>query len=511
MSTLEYSSLPLNNEAVKIDETGRTDRGAYDRALMVAREVRRTGQWDGERELIVSDPYATYNGLDRGQALAVTETEYGALLVRLAEGDATMSNRNLEARCTVGSGHTVHFRSLSDRAACGAGDNSVGSRRRSVVRNVADGTPITCKKCQVKMAEIIAGLPKTEDPRTEIIPAGSAALTASTPGPLAENPAAVYLASLGSEASRRTMMHALNAIAELLNVPLVFAEREDLRRNTPGALVREDVTYLYTDWSALRYQHTAAIRAQLMERYSVAGANKMLSALRRVLKECRRLGLMTAEDQANACDIPNITGDTLLSGRDLDSSEIRALFAACAADTSAAGCRDAAIIGLLYGSALRRSECAKLSLADYDTVTGEMTVRKAKRNKERLVHPANGAAAALEDWLALRGDAPGPLFLPVSQRGVIECQDKPLTPNSIYAMLKRRGKEAGVRAFSPHDFRRTIVGDLLDAGADIVTIQHLLGHESVATTARYDRRPEEAKRKAQQLIHVPYTPRGREA
>jgi site-specific recombinase XerD len=74
-------------------------------------------------------------------------------------------------------------------------------------------------------------------------------------------------------------------------------------------------------------------------------------------------------------------------------------------------------------------------------------------------------------------------------------------------MLQKRAHEARVKSFSPHDLRRTFVSDLLDAGADIATVAKMAGHASVNTTARYDRRPEDAKRKASGLLHVPY--RGR--
>lgn len=127
---------------------------------------------------------------------------------------------------------------------------------------------------------------------------------------------------------------------------------------------------------------------------------------------------------------------------------------------------------------------------------------RGKHNKQRSLPVVAGAATALADWLATRGDAPGPLFWGVGNRN----RDRRLTTQAVYKMLRKRARAAGIQRLSPHDFRRTSVGDLLDAGADIVTVQKLAGHTDVTPTAHHDWRGEQARRKAVDLLHVPYRP-----
>jgi integrase len=307
--------------------------------------------------------------------------------------------------------------------------------------------------------------------RPEVLPAATL--------PPDRNPVAVYLARL-APGSRRTMAEALETIAGML---------------TAGRLTAAEVS-----WGALRYSHTAAIRTALAERYARTTANKHLCALRGVLLEARRLGLICGDDYAQAVDIHDLKGETLPRGRALEVGELRALFAAC--DSSPAGARDAALLAVCYGGGLRRAEVVALDLSDYDPATGALTVRAGKGRKDRTSYATNGAAAALAAWLAVRGPVPGPLFVPVNRAGRVEVRG--MTPQAVYLALRKRAELAGVARFSPHDLRRTFVGDLLDAGADIATVQRLAGHASVQTTARYDRRGEATKRRAAELLHVPY-------
>lgn len=301
-------------------------------------------------------------------------------------------------------------------------------------------------------------------------------------GQLDRNPAAIYLATL-RPVGRRGMLRALTLVAEIAS---------DSRE-----------TALTLPWHQLRYQHTAAIAAALVERgYRPATINQALSGLRSVLYHAWKLGLMESEDYQRARDVKNRKADNLLRGRALDKEELRTIIKNCQEEKSPAGVRDAALVGVMYGTGLRRSEVVKLELRDYNRKNGGLTIWGAKGGKDRLVYAKGGAAKALAAWLLLRSEEPGPLFCPVHKSGKIRLEA--MTDQAILKILKKRGFQAELEPFSPHDLRRTYISDLLDAGADIATVQKLAGHASVTTTARYDRRGEDAKSKASELLNIPF-------
>ena len=307
---------------------------------------------------------------------------------------------------------------------------------------------------------------------------------AGTAWPLAENPLAIYLASL-SPSGRRSIAGRLKYVSNLLGY------------DNPEIV----------PWHELRFQHVAAIRTKIQESGKApATVNATIYALRGVARASFNLGQMTADDYQRLRDVRPIKADRLPAGRSLTSGEISAMINTCMDDDSPSGVRDAALIAVMYCAGLRRAEAVSLRLGN-SAITGdkgELRV-KGKGNKERLVYVDNGATEALKDWLSIRGNEPGPLFLPVNKGGKVGTQK--MTEQAIYNMLRRRAEQAKVKSFSPHDLRRSFVSDLLDAGADITTVQKLAGHANIQTTAKYDRRGEEAKRKAVSLLHVPYRKR----
>lgn len=291
------------------------------------------------------------------------------------------------------------------------------------------------------------------------------------------NPVVAYLATL-AESSRVTMSRSLHLLARMLAGP--------------------DADPLCLPWHQVRHEHVAALRGALSDRFAPATANRHIAALRGVLKASWRLGFMDAEALARAIDVPAVRGSTLPAGREVTHGEIAALIRAC--DDSPRGRRDGAIIALAYGSGLRRAELAALDLDDVDLAAGAVRVT-GKGSKQRLTYLASGGEDLIRRWLDVRGDGGGPLLNPVKLGGKIECRR--ISAHGIYRALGSLRRRAGVKSLSPHDLRRSWISHLLEAGADISTCQRLAGHESSETTQRYDRRPEEAKRKASRLLHLP--------
>jgi site-specific recombinase XerD len=300
-----------------------------------------------------------------------------------------------------------------------------------------------------------------------------------------ENPYWVYLARFSGE-SQRTMRGCLDRIAAI-----IMANQSAV----PGLGER-------IPWESIRYAHAVLLRTEFTGRWSSPShVNKHLSALRGVLCECWRLGLMTAEDYQRVRDVGNVKGTREPAGRNIHTDEISALLAACLADKSPPrGIRDAALVAVLQSTGIRRAEAAGALIERYDH--GERSLRViGKGNKERTVYIHETAVPYLDRWLVAVGARRGPIFRGVDRWGHIGS--RPLSARAIGYILNERRGQAGLPRLSTHDFRRTFIGDFIDAGGDLVQAQKLAGHASATTTAAYDRRPGRALRTAVDRLSLP--------
>jgi integrase/recombinase XerC len=161
-------------------------------------------------------------------------------------------------------------------------------------------------------------------------------------------------------------------------------------------------------------------------------------------------------------------------------------------DDDPLGIRDRAVLEVLYGSGLRVSELCGLDLDDMDLAESHITVM-GKGRKERRVPLSDPAARALGSYLGVRaslGERAGET--PVESRGMsdrhalfLNVRGNRLGPRSVRRILDRYVDAEGARHVNPHALRHSFATHLLDNGADLRTVQELLGHESLATTQIY--------------------------
>ena len=305
-----------------------------------------------------------------------------------------------------------------------------------------------------------------------------------------------------AQTSRRTYQSRLNQVAALLGLS-VHAPAGASRAERQAAA---RVAYRSVPWHLVRAHHIKWIKQQLIDAgKSYQTINLTLAALRAVAPEVSLTEHMSGDDLKRIEMIDGVAGKRLPAGRRFQDGEVLAIARACAQDDSAAGVRDEALFALLYAGGLRRREVADLTLADLRTDDdGERAIRLiGKRNKQRWNWPGEGAWRAVDRWLELRREEPGPLFHPIHRSGAIRYGRK-LSDQSIYKVVLKRVNEACLSApATPHDLRRSFVSELLDLGKDMNTVSALAGHASVDTTARYDRREDQVRRDAQSSLHWP--------
>lgn len=201
---------------------------------------------------------------------------------------------------------------------------------------------------------------------------------------------------------------------------------------------------------------------------------------------------------ARVVTMEDIDGESKERGRHMEREELIAFLAACDADPSPAGKRDKAIIWLAWSNGLRRATLASLQMADLKAEQYKGRINYiSKREKHGTAYLFKEAWRAMQAWLLVRGEAPGPIFTPVNKSDKIITDRKPMSGEALRKILRARFLQAGLSEHTTwHTFRYTFAGNLIDEGYDITTVQALMLHASPVQTGRYDKRAKKHQQEA---------------
>lgn len=206
--------------------------------------------------------------------------------------------------------------------------------------------------------------------------------------------------------------------------------------------------------------------------------NYYLIALRAFLKFLRKRGVESlSPERIELAKVPERSLDLI------SPVELERLMKAPAKDTLE-GKRDRAILELLFSTGLRISELCSLSTDDVDLTRDEFSVR-GKGDKIRVVFISDEARSAIKEYLAGRKDMDDALFVRYGKKAHVGDEAR-ITPRTVQRLLKHYAVKAGItRKVTPHVIRHSFATDLLSNGADLRSVQALLGHAHIGTTQIY--------------------------
>ena len=251
------------------------------------------------------------------------------------------------------------------------------------------------------------------------------------------------------------------------------------RRNYCKAL---DNLFAFSPGRRLTRELLMEYRASI-ESLSASTINVRLLAVRKMVSEARRAGMLGAEEAANLTDVPNIRQKGTRMGNWLTKEQAQELLAVPDRDTLK-GKRDYVILALLVGCALRRQELASLDVETIQLREGRWVLAdlEGKGRRIRTVAVPVWVKHGINAWQAAAGIEDGPLLRSISKGGKV---GKSLSDWAVWSVVEQSAKQIGIERFGAHDLRRTCAKLCRKGGGDLEQIKFLLGHSSIQTTERY--------------------------
>lgn len=311
------------------------------------------------------------------------------------------------------------------------------------------------------------------------------------------NPALLYLAQLHSENSIATMRSRLNSFARWTGADsLMDCHWDQLRAEHVIAYMRNLAATSYT--RRRRNPKSRSVESEVV-RHAGSSVNGHLAALRGVARSAWIAGVIEEGTYRKLQAVKQVRYSRLPAGRALSRKETTSLIESLPEESNSS-LRDRSILYLMFGCGLRRAEVPFIRIENYDREDRTMTL-VGKGDKERRVFVPGVVAEAVNDWIdEVRGEEEGFLFCRFWKGGSFDVK-RSMSPRAISLILEKALKLAGIsEPTAPHDLRRTFASRLMDRNIDITTIQKLMGHASITTTAKYDRRGEDKQRAAMEEI-----------
>lgn len=228
-----------------------------------------------------------------------------------------------------------------------------------------------------------------------------------------------------------------------------------------------------------------AFRAAMLDRnLSASTINVKLSAVRKLISEAKRAGVVDAEEAAQMTDVPNVRQQGTRLGNWLTKEQAKKLLATPDRSTMK-GKRDYAILALLVGCALRRNELAMLDVETIQLREGRWVLADlcGKGRRIRTVAVPMWVKQGINAWMTAAGIEDGRLLRRVTKGG--KPRGDGLSDWAVWSVVEQAAKEIGIERFGAHDLRRTCAKLCRKAGGDLEQIKFLLGHSSIQTTERY--------------------------